>query len=43
MKRMDEVWIGIAGIGGMGSNHAAYLSRGDVPTGETDGGLRQSL
>jgi predicted dehydrogenase len=28
---MDEVRIGIAGIGGMGSNHATYLSRGEVP------------
>ena len=28
---MDEVRIGIAGIGGMGSNHAGYLSKGEVP------------
>ena len=28
---MNDVRIGIAGIGGMGSNHAQYLSRGEVP------------
>lgn len=28
---MDKVRIGIIGIGGMGSSHARYLSRGDVP------------
>jgi len=27
---MSEVRIGIVGIGGMGSNHAGYLSRGEV-------------
>lgn len=28
---MESVRIGIIGVGGMGSNHAGYLSRGDVP------------
>ncbi len=28
---MDTVRIGIIGIGGMGSNHAGYINRGDVP------------
>lgn len=27
---MDEVRIGIIGLGGMGSNHAGYLSRGEI-------------
>ena len=27
---MDEVRIGIIGLGGMGSNHASYLSRGEI-------------
>ena len=31
---MDKVRIGIIGIGGMGSNHASYLSRGDIPNAE---------
>ena len=26
---MDEVRIGVAGIGGMGSNHSGYLPTGD--------------
>ena len=26
---MDEVRIGVAGIGGMGSNHTGYLTKGD--------------
>ena len=30
---MDEVRIGVAGIGGMGSNHCGYLSKGAVPSG----------
>ena len=28
---MQSVRIGIIGVGGMGSNHAGYLSQGDVP------------
>jgi predicted dehydrogenase len=28
---MDKVRIGIIGIGGMGSNHADYLAKGEVP------------
>ncbi len=28
---MDEVRIGIIGLGGMGSNHAGYISRGEIP------------
>ena len=31
---MDSVRIGIIGIGGMGSNHAGYLSKGEVPGAE---------
>lgn len=27
---MDKVRIGIIGIGGMGSNHAGYISRGEI-------------
>ena len=30
---MDEVRIGVAGIGGMGANHCDYLSKGAVPSG----------
>ena len=30
---MDEVRIGVAGIGGMGGNHCEYLSKGAVPSG----------
>ena len=29
---MDEVRIGVAGIGGMGGNHCEYLSRGQIPS-----------
>ena len=28
---MDTVRVGIIGLGGMGSNHAGYLSRGEIP------------
>ncbi len=28
---MDVVRVGIIGLGGMGSNHAGYLSRGEIP------------
>ena len=28
---MDEVRIGVAGIGGMGGNHCEYLSKGQIP------------
>jgi predicted dehydrogenase len=28
---MDTVRVGIVGIGGMGSNHAGYIARGEVP------------
>ncbi|MBI5832826.1 MAG: Gfo/Idh/MocA family oxidoreductase [Armatimonadetes bacterium] len=31
---MDKVRIGIVGLGGMGSGHASYLTRGDVPNAE---------
>lgn len=31
---MDKVRIGIIGIGGMGSHHAGYLSKGEVPNAE---------
>ena len=31
---MDSVRSGIIGIGGMGSNHAGYLSKGEVPGAE---------
>jgi len=31
---MDKVRIGIIGIGGMGSSHALYLSKGEVPNAE---------
>ena len=27
---MDKVRVGIIGLGGMGSNHAGYLSRGEI-------------
>ena len=30
---MDEVRIGVAGIGGMGGNHCEYLSKGQIPAG----------
>ncbi len=30
---MDEVRIGVAGIGGMGSNHTGYLTKGDGVSG----------
>ncbi len=30
---MDEVRIGVAGIGGMGGNHCEYLSKGQIPGG----------
>ena len=29
---MDEVRIGVAGIGGMGSNHTGYLTKGATAT-----------
>ena len=29
--RMDTVRVGGIGLGGMGSNHAGYLSRGEIP------------
>ena len=28
---MDTVRVGVIGLGGMGSNHAGYLSRGEIP------------
>ena len=28
---MDTVCVGVIGLGGMGSNHAGYLSRGEIP------------
>ena len=28
---MDSVRVGVIGLGGMGSNHAGYLSRGEIP------------
>ncbi|HOB19203.1 MAG TPA: Gfo/Idh/MocA family oxidoreductase, partial [Candidatus Atribacteria bacterium] len=31
---MDKVRIGIIGIGSMGSMHAAYISKGDIPNAE---------
>ena len=31
---MDVVRIGIIGVGGMGSNHAGYISQGEVPGGK---------
>ena len=31
---MDVVRIGIIGVGGMGSNHAGYISQGEVPGGQ---------
>jgi predicted dehydrogenase len=34
MKRMENVRIGIIGIGNMGSAHAVYLSKGEVPGAE---------
>ena len=30
---MDEVRIGVVGIGGMGGNHCEYLSKGQIPAG----------
>ncbi|MBT7419638.1 MAG: Gfo/Idh/MocA family oxidoreductase, partial [Gemmatimonadetes bacterium] len=31
---MDKVRIGIIGLGGMGSNHAGYIYRGEIPGAE---------
>jgi Oxidoreductase family, NAD-binding Rossmann fold. len=31
---MDKVRIGIIGIGNMGSSHATYISRGEIPNAE---------